>query len=291
MDSILERFPRRYSPRIDLSIVHDVHMTINMVHRLVYLVPEAAEEYAALGVTGRSGYFGSRAAAIGAVPDEVIIATFYNFSPRAVTSAMPGVWDTASPTSLQAARFRTVHRALERVGVDVPSAELAEARALIDAVVAGLDIAGKPLGAANAGVALPDDPLVALWQQVTVLRECRGDIHIAVLVANEVGPCECMVLQVGTGRFPLAVARASRQWNEQEWGGAIERLAERGWLDATGAMTAAGVQERERIEEETDRLCAPLWRPVGDAGAARFGELIAPISAAMDAVGTYAALA
>jgi hypothetical protein len=218
-------------------------MTINMVHRLVYFVPEAGEEYAALGVNGRSGYFGSRAAPIGAVPDEVIIATFYNFSPRAVTSAMQGVWDTASPASLQAARFRVVHRALERVGVDVPGALITEARSLVDSVVAHLDLAAKPLGAANLSAPLPDDPLVALWQQVTVLRECRGDVHIAVLVANEVGPCECMVLQVGTGRFPLAVAKASRQWDEQEWGAAIDRLAERGWVDAAGVMTAAGVGE------------------------------------------------
>jgi hypothetical protein len=191
---------------------------------------------------------------------------------------------------LQAARFRAVHRALERVGVDVPAALIAEARTLVDSVVAGVDLAAKPLGAANAAVPLPDDPLVALWQKVTVLRESRGDIHIALLVANEVGPCECMVLQVGTGRFPLAVARASRQWDEEEWGAAIDRLAERGWVDAAGAMTAAGIAERERIEADTDRLCSAFWQPVGDAGAARFGELIAPIHAAMDAVGTYAAL-
>jgi hypothetical protein len=265
-------------------------MTINMVHRLVYFVPEAGEEYAELGVTGRSGYFASRAAPLGAVPDEVIIATFYNFSPRAVRSAMPGVWDMAPPESLQVARFRAVHRALDRVGVDVSGALIAEARSLVDAVVARLDLAAKPLGAANAAVPLPDDPLVALWQQVTVLRESRGDVHIAVLVANDVGPCECMVLQVGTGRFPMAVAKATRQWDEQEWGAAIDRLAGRGWVDAAGVMTAAGVAERERIETDTDRLCAAFWAPVGDVGAARFGALIAPIHAAMDAVGTYAAL-
>jgi hypothetical protein len=275
---------------MDLSTVRDVHLAINLVHRLVYFVPEGSEEYAELGVKGRTGYFASRAAPMGAVPDDVIIATFYNFSPRAVTSVMSGVWEVASPESLQAARFRVVHRALERVGVDVPAAQIAEARSLIDPVVAGLAAAGKPLGAANASVALPDDPLVALWQQVTVLRECRGDVHIAVLVTNEVGPCECMVLQVGTGRFPLAVAKASRLWDEEEWAGAIGRLAERGWVDTAGAMTEAGLTERERIEAHTDRLCAPWWQPVGDAGASRLVELITPIHTAMDAAGTYAAL-
>ena len=160
-------------------VVHDVHMAINLVHRLVYFVPEAAEEYGALGVNGAGGYFGSRSAPMGAVPDEVIIATFYNFSPRAIISSMPGVWETASPESLQAARFRVVGRALERVGVDMSPDQITEARALIDPVVDALDLAGKPLAAANAAVALPDDPLVALWQQLTVVREWRGDVHIA----------------------------------------------------------------------------------------------------------------
>jgi hypothetical protein len=273
------------------SVVHDVHMAINLVHRLVYFVPEAAEEYGALGVTGAGGYFGSRSAPMGAVPDEVIIATFYNFSPRAVTSAMPGVWEAASPQSLQAARFRVVERCLDRVGVDLTDAQVAEARTLIDPVVAGLDLAGKPLAAGNAAVALPDDPLVALWQQLTVVREWRGDVHIALLVTNELGPCECLVLQVGTGRFPLRIAQVTRRWNETEWDAAVESLRKRGWMTADGTMTAEGIEMRNGIEADTDRLCASIWQPIGDKGAARFSELILPIHEAMDAAGTYAALA
>ena len=276
--------------RMPASAVHDVHMAINLVHRLVYFVPEAAEEYAALGVAGAGGYFGSRSAPMGAVPDEVIIATFYNFSPLAVRSAMPGVWDTASPDSLQAARFRVVGRALERVGVVLSADQIAEARALIDPVVAGLDIAGKPLAAANASVALPDDPLVALWQQLTVVREWRGDVHIALLVTNEIGPCECLVLQVGTGRFPMRIAQVTRRWDEGQWAAAIDGLAALGWVIADGTVTPEGVEARDRIEADTDRLCESIWRSVGDSGAARFGELILPIHKAIDAVGTYAVL-
>ena len=272
-------------------VVHDVHMMINVVHRLVYFVPEAVEEYAALGVKGAGGYFGSRAAPMGPVPDEVIIATFYNFSPLAVTSAMHGVWDVASPESLQAARFRVVDRAMRRVGVELSGEQIAEARAILDPVIADLDVAGKPLAAGNAAVALPDDPLVALWQQVTVLREWRGDVHIAVLVTNEVGPCDCLVLQVGTGRFPIRLAQATRRWDEAEWAAAIGRLAQRGWVAADGSVTPAGVEAREGLEADTDRLCASIWQPVGDAGAARLGDLIAPIHAAIDAAGTYAVLA
>lgn len=276
---------------MDLPTVHDAHMAINLVHRFVYFVPDAAEEFAALGLTGRGTYFGSRAAPLGPVPAEVVLATFYNFSPAAVHAAMPGVWDTVSPAALQDARFRAVARALDRVDGRLSDDAIAEARSIIDPVVAGLDLAGKALGAANAAVAPPDDPMVALWQQVTVIREWRGDVHIAVLLAHEIGPCDCMVLQVGTGRFPLGVAQATRQWSETEWAASIERLAARGWVDATGAMTAIGVTGREAIEADTDRLCAPMWAGVGAAPAARLTALILPVHQAMDAAGTYSALA
>ena len=272
---------------MDPTIVRNVHMAINAAHRFVYFVPEAAEEYAALGVTGFGGYFGSRTAPLGPVPSKVVLATFYNFSPRAVSAGMENVWETATPAALQAARFAAAGRALARTGVALTEAEITEARSLIDPVVARLDLAGKPLAAANAAIDLPADPLVALWQQVSIVREWRGDVHIAVLLHNDLGPCACMVMQVGTGRFPLAAARGSRQWDDEEWANAIEGLEDRGWVDAKGNVTPAGTDARERIEAETDRLCAPIWEPIGDAGAARLTELLAPIHAAMDAAGTY----
>ena len=154
-------------------------MMINLAHRVVYFVPEAVEEYAALGAMGAGGYFGSRSAPMGAVPDAVIIATFCTISPLAVTSAMPGVWEASSPEALQAARFRVVGRSLRRIGVDLSSDQIAEARSLIDPVVAGLDVGGKPLAAANGSVASrspPDDPLAApalvvrrLWRSSTAV--------------------------------------------------------------------------------------------------------------------------
>jgi hypothetical protein len=167
--------------------------------------------------------------------------------------------------------------------------QITEARALIDPVVTGLDVAGKPLAAGNAAVALPDDPLIALWQQVTVLREWRGDAHIALLVTNEVGPCECLVLQVSSGRFPLRFAQLTRRWDETQWATAVERLGDRGWMAPDASLTPAGVEARNQIEADTDRLCEAIWDPVGDSGAARLSALIEPIHLAIDAAGTYAA--
>jgi hypothetical protein len=80
--------------------------------------------------------------------------------------------------------------------------------------------------------------------------------------------------------------RATRQWDDEEWGAATARLVARGWLDPDGVLTDAGSAARERIEVETDEHCAALWAPVGNAGARRFASLIAPITDAFAATTT-----
>ncbi|MFD8736033.1 hypothetical protein ACFV06_14110 [Streptomyces sp. NPDC059618] len=269
---------------MDLSAVADVSRAVSAAHLFIYLAPESAEEAARLGVTDSGpAYLAFRSAAMGAVPWHVTLAAFYNFSPRAVR-AMAGVWDAAPPERWQSARFLAAGRAMRRTGVQLTDDHLAEARSLIDPVVAAADYAGKVLAAANASVPLPPDPLVALWQQLTVAREWRGDAHLVVLADNGLGPCDCLVLHTATGRLPVALVRATRQWNDEEWSAATARLAARGWLDSHGVITDVGSAARERIERETDERCVALWAPIGNAGARRLAALIAPIADAFTAI-------
>jgi hypothetical protein len=272
---------------MNLTAVRDVSLAVTAAHVFVYLVPEAQEEAAEFGVTERRpAYFAFRAAALGPVPWQIVHATFYNFSPRAVQS-MAGVWEAAPPHQWQQARFGVVARAMRRVGLDLTAAQIAEARALIDPVVAGAEFSGKPQAAANAAVDLPADPLSALWQQITIVREWRGDAHVTVLADNRLGPCDCNVIHSATGRLPAGLARATRGWDDREWSAASARLAARGWLTVEGVATETGVAAREKIEDETDEHCAELWAPIGDDGARRLGALIAPINTAFAAAGTY----
>lgn len=271
----------------DLNAVRLVSQAVSAAHLFVYLAPESAEEAAALGVTDRDpAYLAFRSAAMGAVPWQVTLAAFYNFSPRAVR-AMTGVWDAAPPERWQAARFVAAGRAMRRAGVRLTDEHLAEARSLLDPVVAGADYAGKVLAAANASVPLPSDPLVALWQQITVVREWRGDAHLVVLADNGLGPCDCLVLHTATGRLPVPLVRDTRQWTDDEWSAATARLVARGWLDSHAVLTDAGRAARERVEEETDEHCAALWAPIGNAGARRLASLLAPIGDAFTAAGVF----
>src|SRR5580658_1912777 len=94
--------------------------TVEPVHSMIYFVPEAAQAYEQVGITGTAGYFASRSAAMGAVSAEVVVSTFFNFNPELVRSAIPGAWKITTPGALLAARLEGVDRSMRRVlGDDV----------------------------------------------------------------------------------------------------------------------------------------------------------------------------
>lgn len=257
------------------------------VHAQVYFAPEAQEEYAALGfdlVTNpRAGYFPARAAALGAVVPAVVVATFYNFAPATVELGMAGAWETASPADLVAARLRAADRSLRRQCGDLlVDAHLAEAAELARTATEGCTPDGRALYAANAALPWPDPPLLHLFHALTLLREFRGDGHIAALVAEGVSGLEAAVMHVAQGdawtREPL---RKRRGWTTEEWDAACAGLRDRGWLDDDERFTEDGAAARARVEERTDVLALPPWERLGEDGCARLRELVRPLSTAI----------
>src|SRR5580658_6741819 len=94
--------------------------TVEPVHSMIYFVPEAAQAYERLGITGSAGYFASRSAAMGAVSAEVVVSTFFNFNPELVRSAIPAAWNIASPGAILTARLSAVDSSMRRMlGDDV----------------------------------------------------------------------------------------------------------------------------------------------------------------------------
>ena len=160
------------------------HRVLEAVHTQIYFVPEAGEHYAAAGVPGgMRGYFASRSAALGRVPAEVVIATFYNFAPSAVRKAIPSAWEQSSPEAMLAARYAAVDAALRRLLPDaIGSDELTEAADIARDATSAAGIEGRPLFAAHAALEWPAEPHLQLWHAATLLREHRGDGHIAALV-------------------------------------------------------------------------------------------------------------
>jgi hypothetical protein len=266
--------------------------TLEPIHGLIYFAPEAAEAYAALGIRGTDGYFASRAAAMGPVGADVVIATFFNFSPDLVRHAIPAVWDVAAPEQLLAARQEAAGRMLRRVFDADPHTELddgdieeAATLARRAATEATRWPEGRPLFAGHSALDWPDDPLLVLWHAQTLLREFRGDGHIAAMTAEGVDGVEALILHGATGEVPSSVLKGSRERSDDEWSAGQERLRSRGWLDADGALTDAGLAHRRWVEDRTDALAAPAYAPLGEDGCARLRELCRPWSRAIVASG------
>ena len=284
--------------RTELSLltVARVHDITTMFHAFVYFASEAVEEYAAVGVRGPSGYFASRSAPLGPVSAEVVTATFYNFSPDLVRSAIDGVWEIVSPEEMQRARWRAVMRILDStVAGAMADADVAEAIDVAESCVAALSYAGRPLAAANASVlAVLDDPVFAdnrllrLWQLVTILREWRGDGHIGLLIAEPLDGCECTVVSEHLFHMP-GVIRSTRAWSEDDWSKAVDRLRSRGWLDDDG-VTGEGRTKRGLIERRTNEIDAVVWDGMNDEAVNRFGDLLEPAVEALTMGGYFAAV-
>ena len=262
--------------------------TLEPVHAMIYFVPEGPAEYGALGldVEGNkaSAYFPARAAAMGAVSPSVVQAAFFNFSAIAVQFGMAGAWDTTTPDALTEARYRAADRALRRLRgdlLDVP--DVVEAVELARTACEACTPEGRPLYAGNADLAWPTAPHLQLFHAVTLLREFRGDGHVAALTAAGVSGLEAAVMHVAQGdawtREPL---RKTRGYSTEQWDTALAGLRERGWIEPDGeGFTDAGRAARQEVEDRTDVLALAPWERLGEDGCARLRELVRPLSKAV----------
>lgn len=258
---------------------------VEALHAVVYFAPEPIAAYRSIGLRGYwMGYFASRSAPMGPVAAAVVDATFYNFAPRLVHRAIPDAWSFAQPEQVLHARAEGAGAALGRIiggpGGDPPHG-ISRAVDLLRRAVDGLDCAGRPLAAAHAALVLPDHPVQALWHLATVVREHRGDGHVAMLVGAELSGCEAHVMHVAAGVTDRPTLQSARGWEDQEWDAAEQSLVDRGWLDAGGRLTDAGRSARSQIEADTDRLASAPWARLGPDLTAELADLLAPWAAAV----------
>src|SRR6185312_12236819 len=255
----------------DYGLARRMWHHLEPVHAMLWYAPEVFAEAAALGYEVKTrwpSYFAWRLAPLGAVGPRLAASACYSFSPHMVGAYVPAAWAVASPPQILAARERAVdqmYRALLGDLIDSPG--LAEAA----------DLAREAaLAAANADLPWPGEPHLVLWHAINVLREQRGDGHIAALQVAGLDPCEALVSFAAIGAAPAEVF-ASRGWSAAEWSAARDRLTARGWIDAQGTATERGREGRDEIEWRTDRLADAPWRALGADRAERLAELTGPL--------------
>ena len=255
-------------------------------HAVAYFTDEARAAYEEIGLRGFwRGYFAGRAAPLGAVGAGAVVATFYGFRPDFVARSIPGVWSIVSPADAIAARLLGAGRALTRC-FDVTGPEIARAARLARQATDGCDPFARALFAANADLPWPDEPHLALWHACTLLREHRGDGHIAALYAADVDPCEAHVLRLVTTGVERSTIAPYRGWDDDDWAAAADRLTERGWLEPGGAVTVAGREAHAALEADTDRMAEGPTRALGRDGLEELFGLMRPPAEALASNGT-----
>jgi hypothetical protein len=255
-------------------------------HGMIYFAPEAVAAYGELGLKGRAGYFASRSAALGVVPAPVVVATFYNFNPVLVGESIADAWSATDPAAVLAARYAAADQALRgTLGDAITSPEMHRAAALLRAAAEAVvgDVAGRPLFAAHSALPWPAEPHLVLWHAQTLLREYRGDAHVAALLTAGLSGIEALVTHAASGAVPAETLRTSRAWSEADWSGAVSGLRERDWLteDAEPTFTPAGADRRAEIERATDENSVTPYAHIGESACAELQALVRPFSRAL----------
>jgi hypothetical protein len=266
--------------------VRDLWVRVETVHAVTYFADDSRAAANSCGMKGFwMGYFGFRAAPLGAVDADVVVDAFYNFAPRMVERAIPDAWTFATPESLVRARSRAAMAALRNLCLDVDGIAGEMIGPVRDVVTAAADDASRPLYRANRAVTPPDDPVAELWQHCTTMREHRGDGHVTALRRARLDGCEAHVLFAADADIPAERLRESRGWTEEEWGAAAARLGERALVDEQGRATDAGRDLRRLVERATDAAARVLFAGTPAGTIDRLVEGLDPLAAEIAASG------
>jgi hypothetical protein len=272
----------------------DLHTTARQLRAVtepiaagVYFAPEAIDGYAELGLDYFEGYFCSRSACLGEAPWSVVCAAFAAFKPAAVKSAITTGWTKTDAPTMLAARLAGATAQLERILGDLADPkDVTRATELLYELTDGIDPSGRVLFSGLSVLPHPETPFGALWHAADLVREHRGDGHIAAWISHT-DSTEITVLTELAWEIPPRTYVFTRGWNESEVDAAYARLTARGLIDGD-RLTDAGVAVRDAIEDGTDRANREVIERLDERADELIG-LLAPWADAIVEAGGYPA--
>jgi hypothetical protein len=206
------------------------------------------EHLASLGLDFLTSYVGGRGASLGDPAGAVAAAAFAWFEPGLVSTLWETARTTVPPGRLGQARDESTVASLREVLAGEDPAEVAGL--LADAAQAAEGM-GRPLFSGRRADGRPAGAVHLLWWACGLVREHRGDSHVAAAAAAGLDPVEMNVLTELWVGMPLLSYTATRGWAPEVMRGAVAGLERRGWV-RDGALTDAGLAARRAIEEHTD---------------------------------------
>jgi hypothetical protein len=223
------------------------------------------------------------------VPAEVVHAAFYSFAEGEAARHIPSAWETVPPEVSFDAWRRGSAASLRRIlGAELAgSPGLARAAELVTKAATSAPTQGRVVYAGWRTLPVPGEPVTRLWHSATMLREHRGDGHVAALLGAHIGGTEAHVLSaLEMGIHPPESFGRIHHLPKERLAEVMAGLRGRGLVDAEGRFTDAGRETKQRIETVTDELAA---EPYESLSAAELTELVAelePVTARLVAAGS-----
>jgi hypothetical protein len=221
---------------------------------------EAREQYEAIGLARWQGYVLGRAGTLGLPPAGLVVATFGAFEPEMLTGSYEAALATASVPDALAAKLAGATRCLHRVFGE-PMRDVEE---VVTVLRGGLDRApvfGNPLFAGHAALEWPGDAWARLWHATNLLREFRGDAHVAALVSHGIGGLESNLLTEARVGMAGRDYTRTRSWSEEDIEAATADLLDRLLITRDGdriRLTERGAALRDDVEDATEAALDPV---------------------------------
>src|SRR3954454_1301166 len=198
-----------------------------------------------------SSYVWGRAAALGEPSAAVVASAFAWFEPGFISWLYDEGRTLLPREELLALRTEAAVTGLTEILADVDVDEVTDVADTLHEALARADAVGRPLFAGLRDLPRPNEPIGRLWRACDLLREFRGDSHIAAAATTGLSAVQMNILTELWLGMPMLSYTATRGWDEPAMEGGIAGPESRGWRGGE-QLTDAGAAVRREIEERTD---------------------------------------
>lgn len=253
------------SPRLPTSPARRLRDAVEAIATVGWWSRSAAESANELGHDFFDAYVWGRAASLGTdVAASVVVSAFGVFEPQLLTASYETGRSVSSRDAVLAARATGASAGLASATAGVDVHVVKEFSSRLFTAMESLDVAARPLFGALRALATPFDPHGRAWRAAELVREHRGDGHLAACIAAGLDPVQMNVMTEVWLEYPVGEYSATRGFSKERIAVAVSELQARGWMAADSTLTEAGRAAREAIEEATDESQRCLVEACGD---------------------------
>src|ERR671928_962661 len=168
--------------------------------------------------------------------------------------------------------MRSIARRILGDRVDSPA--FTRAADLLLKAATGAPSEGRPMYAALRALPVPEDAVGRLFHAASLLREHRGDGHIAALMVEGVGGLEAHVLVALDMDMPAEKFGRLHHLPAAQLAEVIDGMRDRDLIGNDGWLSEQGRAVKQRVEALTDDLAA---KPYESLTSAELDELMATL--------------